>query len=169
MRKVFRVSVGILLTWLHASGAFAQRGPDACEVFLVDRQAASKVFEAVTAAKTREEAEERVKSAVKVLGRFTREVGEEVLTNRTFSIPNSRLIATASVMYTDEFQERMLLGIAVSKEAKKSALDDPDSAVAEVSYSDRPYSLRVKKFIKLNGRPFTVGVFCQFNRVGSAQ
>ena len=169
MRKAFRVSVGLLITWLYASDAFAQRNPDACEVFLVDRQAASKVFEAVTAATTQEEAEERVKSAVKVLGKFTREVGEEVLTNRTFSIPNSRLIATASVMYTDEFQERMLLGIAVSKEAKKSALDDLDSAVAEVSYSDKPYSLRVKKFIKLNGRPFTVGVFCQFNRGGSSQ
>ena len=104
-----------------------------------------------------------MKSAVKVLGKFTRVAGEEVLTNRAFPIPNSPLIATASVMYTDEFQERMLLGIAVSKEAKKNALDDLDSAVAEVSYSDKPYTLRVKKFIELDGRPFTVGVFCQFN------
>jgi hypothetical protein len=169
MKKGFSVSVGFLITWLCANAVFAQNNPDTCEVYLVDRQAASKVSEALIAAKSREEAEEKVKSAVKVLGKFIREVGEEVLTNRTFSIPNSRLIATASVMYTDEFQERMLLGIAVSKEAKKNALDDLDSAVAEVSYSDKPYSLRVKKFIKVDGRPFTVGVFCQFNMKGSSQ
>ena len=169
MKKGFSVSVGFLIAWLCANAVFAQNNPDSCEVYLVDRQAAGKVFETLTAAKTREEAEEIMNSAVKVLGKFTREVGEEVLTSRTFSIPNSRLNATASVMYTDEFQERMLLGIAVSKEAKRNALDDLDSAVAEVSYSDKPYSLRVKQFIKLGGRPFTVGVFCQFNMKGSSK
>ncbi|PYS46702.1 MAG: hypothetical protein DMF68_18365 [Acidobacteria bacterium] len=93
-------------------------------------------------------------------------IGEEELTTKTYQFPGSDLIITASVYYTDESMassqtnDSMLLGIMVSQKAGKDATSDENSAIVEVTYSDGTDTVRAKKYIKVNGRLYLVGIEC---------
>ena len=57
----------------------------------------------------------------------------------------------------------MLLGIAVSEKASKNAIHAPDNAVAEVNLDENTQGVRVKKYTKVRGLPFLVGMECNCN------
>lgn len=142
-----------------------QMQSDICHVYVVDIAKARKGFneysntgnlQAIAAAETK-------------FPDFRTVIGEEELTTKTFPFPNSRLIITASIYYTDESMassdssDSMLVGVVVSPKAQKDAISAADNAVSESTLKDRD-TVRVKKYLKVNGRLYLVGVECKGGR-----
>lgn len=138
---------------------------DVCHVYVVDVEKAKKGFneysdtgnlQAMAAAET-------------TFPEFRTVVGEEELTTKTFSFPNSRFIITASIYYTDESMassnssSSVLVGVVVSPKAQKDALSATDNAVSESTLKDLD-TVRVKKYLKVNSRLYLVGVECKNGR-----
>ena len=98
-----------------------------------------------------------------IVGTFSTKVGEEELTTKTYRLPGSRLIVTASVFYTDESMPRdsILLGLAISDKAEADAIGALNNAVAEAAYDDHFAAVRVKKLAIVNGRRWLVGLECR--------
>src|SRR5262249_1339624 len=111
-------------------------------------------------------------SGTSIVGGFSPEIAEEELTTRTYQLPGSDQIITASVFYTDESMyssllktvESMLIGLVVSKKARDSAFDAKNSAVAEITYTKYTDTIRVMVQAKANGRPWLVRLECRCNR-----
>jgi hypothetical protein len=150
----------------HSSIAFAQSSSDACHVYLIDHDAAQRASDEYDKATTDEQRAKAISGGVKILGEFSPKVGEEELTTKTYTIPGSNSVITASVFYTDEMMasataaESVLLGIAVAGKAQENAFDVPNNAVAEVTYNDFTDAVRVKTNVKIKGRSFLVGLQC---------
>jgi hypothetical protein len=92
--------------------------------------------------------------------------GEEELTNRTFRIPSTRLIVTASVFYTDESMasnagfDSMRLGLSVSRKAQSQAFGSPNNAVAEITLNTFD-TAQVYTNTYVNGRHLLVLMECR--------
>jgi hypothetical protein len=138
---------------------------DICHVYVVDIAKARKAFneysdtgnvQAMAAAET-------------TFPEFRTVIGEEELTTKTFPFPNSHLIITASIYYTDESMassnssSSMLVGVVVSPKAQRDAISAADNAVSESTLKDLD-TVRVKKYLKVNSRLYLVGVECKSGR-----
>jgi hypothetical protein len=147
---------------LALSAASAQTKCDVCHVYLIDSRIAEKGFENITD-------ETYQAKATKIIGEFLPKIYEDELTNKYFSFPGSNLVITASVLYTDELmgskntQDSLLVGIVVSNKKEKSALSVMNNAVAEVTYDKNTDKVRAKKFVKVKGRTYLVGLECECN------
>lgn len=152
---------------LISASATAQGTADACHVYWVDVKAAQAAFDKLGANASSQAQARALSSVMKILGEFTTKVGEEELTTRSFSFPESRQVITASVYYTDESMpaNSMMLAIVISDKAQESALSSANNAVAEVSYDEDAMTVRVRKYVEMNGRFFLVGLQC--SRKGS--
>ncbi|MDX6694031.1 MAG: hypothetical protein QOF02_1634 [Blastocatellia bacterium] len=146
----------------------AQSSADACHVYLIDNELAQKAMETYDKATTEQEREKASANGwVRILGEFSPQVGEEELTTRSFNLPGSKSVITASVFYTDEMMpsatgaNSMLLGIVIADKPQANALFAPHNAVAEVTYNQYTDTVRVKTTIKIGGRDFLVGLQCQ--------
>lgn len=157
-----RFSFGLLLMALISSAAIAQTGGDACHVYVVDVKAAEKAYASLGASASQEAQAKALSSVMKILGEFSTVIGEEELTTKTYPFPDSKLIITASVFYTDESMpaDSMMLGLAVSDKALKDALSAPNNAVAEVNYDQNTRIVRVRKYLDVNGRSYLIGLQC---------
>lgn len=128
---------------LYPQNAFAQKGSDNCEMYVVDADA-RKDF---------------------MLEKFTTIVGEEELTNKTFPFLKTGLFITASVYYTDESMESkagsdsMLLGVAVSDKPMSDAFSAPTNAFAEVTLATLDM-VRAKMYYKFKGKTYLIGIQC---------
>jgi hypothetical protein len=155
-------TLAIIISLLAMSAAVAQEKRDACHVYLIDSRLAEKAYENITD----EKAQSKV---IKILGEFTPTIYEDEQTTKHFTFPGTKLIITASVLYTDELmgskntRDSLLLGITVSNKAEESALSATDNAVAEVSYDKNTDKVRAKKFIRVRGRTYLVGLECECN------
>lgn len=102
-----------------------------------------------------------------VFPEFRSVIGEEELTTKTYRLPGSNLTITASVYYTDESMasvhgsDSMLVGIVVSPRAQKDALSAENNAVSEITYGDNVDTVRAKKYLKVKGRLYLVGIECR--------
>ena len=154
--------VANIIILLAVSAAVAQEKRDACHVYIIDSRSAEKAYENITDAKAQSE-------VVKIVGEFAPKIYEDEQTTKHFPFPGTRLIITASVLYTDELmgskhtQDSLLLGVAVSNKSEESALSATDNAVAEVTYDKNTDKVRAKKFIKVRGRTYLVGLECECN------
>lgn len=134
---------------------------DFCHVYVVDVANAQKWNVGSQDPKTLKDVETNFPE-------FRTDIGEETLTNKTYTFPNNKLIITASVYYTDESMaskrgvDSMMIGIVVAPTAKEDAFSDDDNAFAEATFSQRD-TLRVKKYLKVNGRRYLVGMQCKSN------
>lgn len=135
---------------------------DYCHVYVVDVGKARKLSENLsTNTKTPSDVETDFPD-------FRTDIGEETLTTKTYSFPNSKLIITASVYYTDESMaskkgvDSMVIGVAVSDKALEDALVANDNAFAETTFYERD-TIRVKKYLKVNGRQYLLGMQCNSN------
>jgi hypothetical protein len=157
-----RLGLAALLIALTSGAAIAQRATDACHVYVVDLQAAQKAYESLGSNSSQEAQAKALSSVMKILGEFPALVGEEELTTKSFLFPDSKLIVTASIFYTDESMpaDSISLGIVVSDKAVKDALGAPNNAAAEVNYNEYTKIARVRKNIEVNGRTFLVGLQC---------
>ena len=157
-----RFSFALLMIALVSGAALAQNSADACHVYFVDVSAAEKAYKSLPANATQEAQAKALSSVMKILGEFQTIVGEEELTTKTYPFPDSKLVITASVFYTDESMPAasMMLGLVVSDRALKDALSAPDNAVAEVNYNENTKIFRVRKYVELNGHNYLVGLQC---------
>jgi hypothetical protein len=150
------------LLLLSTGGALGQGRSDKCHVYVIDSKLAQKALDEATESKN-------ASRAIKILGEFLPKIGEEETTTVHYPFPDSKLIVTASVFYTDEMmgskntQDSMLIGIVISPNAEQNALSNPDNAMAEVTYDDHTDKVRVKKFVRVRGRTYAVGLECDCN------
>ena len=161
MRKILSALPALFLL---AKVAAAQIGGDTCHVYVVDSDKMRRAFEKLSDPQALEKAS---LAAQTVFPEFRPARGEEELTTKTYPFPNSKLIITASVFYTDEMMassqdnDSMLLGIVVARSAVRDATSVPDNAVAEVTSNEHTDAVRAKKFVKVSGRLYLVGIECR--------
>jgi hypothetical protein len=151
-----------LIIAVLSSAALAQSNADSCHVYFVDVSAAEKAYKSLPSNATQEAQAKALSSVMKILGEFQTVVGEEELTTKSYPFPDSKLVITASVFYTDESMpaESMMLGLVVSDKALKDALSAPNNAVAEVNYNENTKIVRVRKYVEVNGHNYLVGLQC---------
>ena len=162
----------IAVVLLCASGSVpAQNSSDSCHVYLVDVKAAQKTYETLAPNASPEAQAKALASVMKILGVFPAVVGEEEMTTKSFPVPESKLIITASVFYTDESMptDSMTLGLVVSNRAEKDAISAPNNAVSEVNYDGNTKMVRVRKYVDVNGRNFLVGLQCEHKNQGGTK
>ena len=151
----------ILLMALLGTPVLAQEQSDVCHVYLVDVAKAQAAFDSGD--------EKRMAAAQVVFPEFKPTTGEEELTTKTYRFPNSKVIITASVFYTDESivsatgADSILVAIVVSAKPQQNAITASGNAVAEVGYTNNPNTVRAKKYTKVNGRFYIVGIECRCN------
>jgi hypothetical protein len=142
-----------------------QKQGDLCHVYVVDIAKAQKGFDEYSDTGNTQ----KIAAAQTTFPEFRTVIGEEELTTKTFPFPNSRLIITASIYYTDESMassnssDSMLVGVVVSPKAQKDAISAVDNAVSESTLKDMD-TVRVKKYLKVNSRLYLVGVECKSGR-----
>ncbi|HJQ30566.1 MAG TPA: hypothetical protein VJ866_00225 [Pyrinomonadaceae bacterium] len=145
--------------------AQAQAG-DLCHVYLVDVEKARKALEEYRDTDDAARDTKAIADAQVVFPEFRTVVGEEQLTTKSYPFPGARLFITASVFYTDESMasahgsDSMQLAVAVGPKVLPDALDAEDNAAAELTL-DGADTARAKKYLKVGGRRYLVGVECR--------
>ena len=145
----------------------AQTRRDACHVYVVDVALGRKSFE-----KFRETGNAQADAKALAVGQtvfpeFYPLIGEEELTTKTYPFLRSSLVITASVYYTDESMasaegaDSMLVGIVISPKPQRDAISTENNAVSEVTENDHLDMVRAKKYVKVNGRLYLVGIECR--------
>lgn len=162
-----RIIIVQLLVLLASSLAAAQTRSDVCHVYVVDVAKATKAAQSFRETGDAAADSRALSSSQTVFPEFRPLIGEEELTTKTYRFPRSNLIITASVYYTDESMrsvagaDSMLVGIVVSSRAKTDALSTENNAVSEVTYSDNLEAVRAKKYVRVKGRLYLVGIECR--------
>ena len=169
--KIITILLLLTLCW---AGATAQTGKDVCHVYVLDVAKAKQALEDFRETGNEERDARALSVGQTVFPKFYPVIGEEKLTTKHYPFPGSRLVITASVYYTDESMassprgeaaaesESMVIGIAVSNQAQPDALTAAagESAIAEVTYDQYTSKVRAKKYLKVRGRAFLVGIEC---------
>ncbi len=145
---------------LVLSPAVAVRA-DVCHVYVLDIERGLKAWEMTGD----EQAQRKALAAAEVVfPEFSTDVGEEQQTLKTYRFPGGGgLFIKASVYYTDESMvsaedaDSMLLGIGVARRFRDEW--PPEHALAEVTYNGAD-TVRVKKYVKVRGRSYLVGMEC---------
>ena|SRR5215204_6205933 len=140
-----RIVLATVIALFVVAMAPAQTQKDACHVYVVDVG----------------------RGRQKVFPEFHPVIGEEELTTKTYLFPGSRVTITASVYYTDESMasadgaESMMVGIVVARKAQREAISAENNAVAEVTLNVHSDTVRAKKYVKVSGRLYLVGIECR--------
>jgi len=161
----------ILILLFTPSLAAAQNLSDYCHVYVIDLKVAIEAARKYPTGNAQKDAR-LLASGVTIVGRFSPKVGEEELTTKTYRLPGSNQIITASVFYTDEMMfstrlkvaDSMLVGVVVSKKAQDNAFESPNNAVAEITYIEYTDTVRVKTQAQARGRQYLVGLECRCRR-----
>lgn len=161
----------ILILFFTPALAAGQNLSDYCHVYLIDMEAAKKAALKYPTGDKQEDAK-LLASGITIVGRFSPKIGEEELTTKTYPLPGTDQIITASVFYTDEMMfstrsktvESMLVGVAVSKKAQDNAFEAQNNTVAEITYTDHTDTIRVKTQAQAQGRQYLVGLECRCHR-----
>jgi len=168
------ILVGLIL--LFGISHAAQPKGDVCHVYLFDIELAKKAEEGFKPSGNPEQDAKVLQAGLTVFPSFETTIMEEVFTTKHFRFPQSRLMITASVFYTDESMaskmgekgeinpESVILGIAVTGEEEQNAIYDlNNNAVTEVTYDNNLSKVRVKKYVMVNKRNYMVGLECDCN------
>lgn len=170
MKNRFFTCAILILSFAPAMAA-GQNLSDYCHVYLIDMKVAKKALQKNPTGDEREDAK-LMASGITIVGGFSPKIGEEELTTKTYPLPGTDQIITASVFYTDEMMfstlsdtvESMLIGIAVSKKAQDSAFEARNCAAAEITYNKHTDTIRVKTLAQAQGRQYLVGLECRCHR-----
>ena len=159
--RIMRSVLLIVFIALLGPSVPAQEQSDVCHVYVVDVAKAQVAYESGD--------EKRMAAAQIVFPVFKPTIGEEELTTKTYSFPNSKFVITASVFYTDESivsatgADSILVAIVVSAKPQRNAITANGNSVAEVGYTNNANTLRAKKYTTVNGRFYVVGIECRCN------
>jgi hypothetical protein len=172
--KVMRVVLAACVMLSLSNGVVAQTGRDACQVYVVDVARSRRAFDNFRETGN-EEADARALSVGQtIFPEFFPVIGEEELTTKHYTFPGRRLVITASVFYTDESlashgvgeykmnNQSMVIGVLVSNRARPSAIGDAsgDAAITEVTYDEYTNKVRAKKYVRVRGRNYLLGIEC---------
>lgn len=167
--------IALLLIMLAGTTALNQSRKDVCHVYIVDVAKAKKNMENFRESGNVATDAKILSTNETVFPEFRPTIGEEELITRTYRFPRSRQVITASVYYTDESMgsaegsDSMLLGIVVSPRAQKDAITPENNAVSEVTVNDNVDTVRAKKYLRVNGRLYLVGIECRCKERKSAR
>ncbi len=163
----------VSLLFMFSLTAFAQSRADTCHVYVVDIAKSKQAIENLGTTGNEEADEKALRAGQTLFPAFNPTIGEEELTTKHYQFPNSKLVITASVYYTDEsmashphgefaaHSESMLIGVTVANKAKQSAIGPGDEgAIAEVTYDQFTNIVRVKKYVTVRGRSYLLGIEC---------
>jgi len=159
-------SLLIIIAFVVPGRAQTQNRGDRCHVYIVDVQKARKAFESFSDTGDAKVDVKALTVGQKMFPEFLTVLGEEQLTTKTYRFPGSRLVITASVYYTDESMassqtnDSMTLGVTVSRRAVADATAGENIAIVEVTYNDNTDTVRAKKYLRVNGRLYLVGIEC---------
>ena len=161
MSRILKLAPWLLL--LLTVPSVEGQSADSCHVYAVDVVTAQKAFERFKPSGDDAKDRKALEVGTTIVGTFATKVGEEELTTKTYRLPGSRLIVTASVFYTDESmpRESILLGLAISDKAEADAIGALNNAVAEAAYDDHFAAVRVKRLAIIEGRRWLVGLECR--------
>ena len=138
---------------------------DGCHVYIVDVAAVEKANRLGTNCK------DETKCGVTTFPEFKPATGEEVLTTKNYKFPASRLMITANVIFTDEQlasskgPDSVLISITLAPRILQDVLSNENSAVAEFSVADGADAMRVKRYYKISGMSYLVGLECHFKKL----
>ncbi|MDQ5845092.1 MAG: hypothetical protein M3539_07325 [Acidobacteriota bacterium] len=155
----------MLLLMLGAASAQSQR--DVCHVYVLDVAKARRAAESFTETGNAAVDAKALSVGQTVFAEFSPVMGEEELTTKSYRFPGTRLMITASVYYTDESMasaegsDSMTIGIAVSSRSLKNALTAENNTASEVTSNDKLDTIRAKKYLRVNGRLYLIGIECQ--------
>lgn len=161
-----RIILAKLILLMLSSMTVAQNQADACHVYVLDVLKARKAFDEFRETGNAEADAKALSVGQIMFPAFRTVIGEEELTTKTYPFPGSKLIITASVYYTDESMassegaDSMLVGIVVSPKAQRDAISAENNAVAEVTLNDNTDTARAKKYVRVNGKLYLVGIEC---------
>jgi hypothetical protein len=170
-----RIIIAKLMVLLLLSIAGAQTRSDVCHVYVVDVAQARKVAESFRETGSAEADAKALSNGQTVFPEFRPVKGEEELTTKPYRFPGSSLIITASVYYTDESMasaegaDSMLVGIVTSPKAQRDAITAEGNAVTEVTYNDKLDTVRAKKYVRVTGRLYLVGIECHCKEMQKAK
>ena len=161
----------ILIVLFTPALVAGQNLSDYCHVYAIDMKLAEKALMKYPTGNDQRDAK-LLESGTIIVGRFSPKIAEEELTTRTYRLPGTDQIITASVFYTDEMMfstrldtvESMLVGIAASKKAQFSAFEAKNNSVAEITYTEHTDTIRVKTQAHAKGRQWLVGLECRCHR-----
>ena len=144
----------------------AQSQGDLCHVYVVDVEKGQKALDNFQETGNAAAVAKALSVGETVFPEFRTTLGEEKRTTKTYPFPGSKMFITASVFYTDESMassegaDSMWLGIVISSKPQKDALSSENNSVAEITLNDRD-TVRAKKYEKVNGRLYLVGIECR--------
>ena len=161
MSRILKLAPWLLL--LVAVPSVVGQSGDSCHVYAVDVLTAQKAFERFKPSGDDAKDRKALEAGTTIVGTFSTKVGEEELTTKTYRLPGSRLIVTASVFYTDESMPRdsILLGLTISEKPEPDAIGALNNAVAEAAYDDHFSVVRVKRLAIIEGRRWLIGLECR--------
>lgn len=165
------VSYATLILLFTPALVVGQNLSDYCHVYVIDMRVAKKALQKCPTGDEQEDAK-LLASGITIVGRFSPKIVEEEMTTKTYPLPGTDQIITASVFYTDEIMhstrldtvESMLVGIAVSRKARDSAFEALNSATAEITYTEHTDTIRVTTQARVQGRQYHVGLECRCHR-----
>lgn len=145
---------------------------DLCHVYVLDVQQTERLTEEFLSLPNPTEAQalalkKKYPDAERILGEFEANVGEEVLTTRSYNLAGTRQYVTASVYYTDEmmrstgYSDSMNVAIVVSPQRHENAMVADNNSTGQVSYNDRTDKVQIKTRLRIGGRLKLVGLECQ--------
>jgi hypothetical protein len=161
-----RIIIGKLMIILFLGIAEAQTRSDVCHVYVVDVAEARKAAESLRESGSAEADAKALSKGQTVFPEFRPVRGEEELTTKTYRLPGSSLIVTASVYYTDESMasaegaDSMLVGVVMSPLPQQNAITAENNAVSEVTFNDKLDTVRAKQYVRVKGQLYLVGVEC---------
>lgn len=151
-----------------------QRAPtsDLCHVYVVDTVQAERLMNELLALPNPTEAQalalkKKYPDSEQILGTFEANVGEEVLTTKSYPVPGTRQFVTASVYYTDEAMRSsgsrasMSVSIVVSPRRHENALTVDNNSTSQISYNGHADKIQVTTRARIGGRLKVIGLECQ--------
>ncbi|HEY0077706.1 MAG TPA: hypothetical protein VGB73_03600 [Pyrinomonadaceae bacterium] len=150
-----------------AQSSQSSQSNEACHVYVVDVERARQAFEKFEESGKAQPDAKALSGIETLFPEFRPSMGEEVLTTKTYPFPNSKLVITASVYYTDESMlssqsaDSMLIGVVVAPKAQENAIHADDNVVAEVTLDNGTDAVRAKKYVKVGGRLHLLGIECR--------
>lgn len=152
-----------------SSGLFAQdnQHKHGCHVYVVDVAFVSKLADRYEDLCLKD----RTKCGVTEFPNFIPTFGEEVDTIKSYKFPGANYTITAGVYFTDESlasasgADSVLLSIRVAEKTSTTERADEHSAQAEFAQATGAEAMRVKRYYRLGGKRYLVGMECQFKEI----
>ena len=169
-----RLVISHLVIFVLLSAASAQSQSDVCHVYVVDVAKAKRAAESFTETGNAAADAKALSVGQVVFPEFSPVMGEEELTTRSYRFPGARLTITASVYYTDESMastegsDSMTIAIAVSAKSLKNALTAENNSASEVT-SSKVDTVRAKKYFRVNGGLYLIGIECRRKQTASSK